>query len=68
MDRCGLKVEVVKTLVEVMPMVLDFMTVTAFFVLCAYKLLVKLLSMSSCVVNLHFFHYFTRGNWSQRVV
>ncbi len=34
-------------------MVLDFMTVTAFFVLCAYKLLVKLLSMSSCVVNLH---------------
>lgn len=45
-------------------MVLDFMTVTAFFVLCAYKLLVKLLSMSSCVVNLHLFHYFTRGNWS----
>ena len=32
-------------------MVLDFMTVAAFVLLCVYKLLLKLLSMSASVVS-----------------
>ena len=35
-------------------MVLDFMTVAAFVLLCAYKLGLKLLSMPVCVVPSHF--------------
>ncbi len=39
--------------VEVMPMVLDFMTVAAFVLLCAYRLGLTLLSMSASVVASH---------------
>lgn len=46
-----MNVDVVKMFVEVMPMVLDFMTVAAFVLLCVYKLLLKLLSMSASVVT-----------------
>lgn len=46
-----MNVEVVKMFVEVMPMVLDFMTVAAFVLLCAYKLGLTLLSMSASVVT-----------------